>query len=109
MSIEAMMAIVMETVQQKLSAFCHEVDGDHLTPAVAEQVTQGLSDALAEAGREGLRCFLESHDNQQATCSVAGRVYRWKRVSPKEQPEESNVMRYYCNHAFRSRYCGSTS
>src|SRR4030065_2692643 len=55
-----------------------------MTPDRAERVAGVLTQATSAAWVAGYQAYLEAHDTSQPTIEVAGEVYRWKMVSPKE-------------------------
>lgn len=69
--------------KQKILACGDKWDGEQLTPDLAEQMTQGLKEALAAAGVAALRTFLESYEGNAETLEVAGSLYRYKQPSRK--------------------------
>jgi hypothetical protein len=73
----------MPEFKQKLRQQCQDLDLERLTPALAEQLSRGLKQALSAAGVAGFRTFLQGYEDQAATLAVGGSLYRWKKASAK--------------------------
>lgn len=69
--------------KQKILACGDKLDREHLTPDLAEQMTQGIKEALAAAGVAALRTFLESYEVDADTVEVEDTLYRYKQPSGK--------------------------
>ena len=72
-----------EEFKQKLGQQCQALDLERLTPALAEQLSGSLKQALSAAGVAGFRTFLQGYETEAPTLEIDGNWYRWKRVSPK--------------------------
>jgi hypothetical protein len=83
MDLTAMIEAATYEFKQKLHTVCNGEDLAELTPQVAEQVTQGLQEALAAAGVAALRTFLQACETTRPTVTVDHTLYRWKQVSEK--------------------------
>lgn len=80
---EEIIKVVIEQVKAELSKSKQVLEGE-LTPEQAERVAGVLTQATSAAWVAGYQAYLEAHDTSQPTIEVAGEVYRWKMVSPKE-------------------------
>ncbi len=83
MDIPTVIEAATEEFKQKLSQPCQELDLERLTPALAEQFSGSLKQALSAAGVAGFRTFLQGYEAEAATLEVGGSWYRWKLASPK--------------------------
>lgn len=83
MDLDAMITAAVDTLKQHLRDACKEFDAEALTPALAEQVTEGLKQALAAAGVAALQTFLTGYETDALTIRVNETVYRFKQPSPK--------------------------
>lgn len=83
MSVTAMIEAATQEFKQKLSAYCEELEAELLTPQLAEQVCQALTQAISAAAITGFRTFLEGYEVHTPTLCVNGTLYRFKQVSTK--------------------------
>ncbi len=83
MDIATMIEAATHEFKQKLSQQCKDLDLERLTPPLAEQISQGLKQALSSAGVAGFRTFLQGYDETTPTLAMDGGLYRWKRARPK--------------------------
>ena len=83
MDISMVIEAATQEFKQNLSRQCKDWDLERLTPALAEQLSQGLQQALSAAGVAGFRTFLQGYEETAPTLEIAGGLYRWKMASPK--------------------------
>jgi hypothetical protein len=83
MSVTALIETATQEFKQKLSACCEKLETERLTPELAEQVCEGLSQAISAAGVAGLRAFLEGYEEHNPTLLVKGTLFRQKQASAK--------------------------
>ena len=83
MHLTNLMEAATDEFKQNLTTYCEKMEMDRLTPALAEQMSQGLQQALSAAGVTALRTFLESYETQADTLEVEGTLYRYKQPSRK--------------------------
>jgi hypothetical protein len=83
MPLRCLIEAATDEFKQKLTAYCEKMEMDRLTPALAEQMSQGLQQALSAAGVTALRTFLESYERPAETLEVGDTLYRYKQSSPK--------------------------
>jgi hypothetical protein len=83
MDIGRMIEVATQEFKQQLTQQCKDWDLDRLTPALAEQVSQGLKQALSAAGVAGFRSFLQGYEEDAPTLEIDGGLYRWKMASRK--------------------------
>lgn len=83
MDLDAMITAAVATLKHHWRDACQEVDAESLTPALADQVTAGLKQALAAAGVAALQTFLAGYETEAPTIQVNETVYRFKQPSPK--------------------------
>ena len=83
MDLASVIAAATEEFKQKLHQQCQALDLARLTPALAEQLSGGLKQALSAAGVAGFRTFLQGYEEEAPTLEINGSLYRWKRVSAK--------------------------
>ena len=72
-----------EEFKQKLRQQCQDLNLERLTPALAEQLSGSLKQALSAAGVAGFRPFLQGYEEEAPTLEIGGSLYRWKRDSAK--------------------------
>ena len=70
MPLRCLIEAATDEFKQKLTAYCEKMEMDRLTPALAEQMSQGLQQALSAAGVTALRTFLESYERPAETLEV---------------------------------------
>lgn len=83
MIVPRMIQIAMNEFKQKMMELGQTWNTDRLTPELADQVGQGLKEALTSAAQTAFQGFLQSYDLAEPTLEVEGRTLRWKCVSPK--------------------------
>ena len=83
MSITAMVEAATQEFRQKLSICCENLETQRLTPELAEEVCQGLTQAVSAAGIAGLRAFLEGYETDAPALQVNGTLFRRKQASAK--------------------------
>jgi len=83
MDIATVIEAATEEFKQNLRQQCNDWALERLTPALAEQVSRGLKQALSAAGVAGFRTFLHGYEEEAPTLDIDGRLYRWKKTSPK--------------------------
>lgn len=83
MLLTTMIEAATQEFKQKLSSYCENLSSQPLTPALSEQVSWGLKQALSAAGVAGFRTFLQGYEVDAPTLEMEGRIYRWKQVSAK--------------------------
>ena len=83
MPLTCLIEAATDEFKQKLTAYCEKMELDRLTQALAEQMSQGLQQALSAAGVTALRTFLESYERPAETLEVGATLYRYKQPSPK--------------------------
>ena len=83
MKMQSMIDAVCDEIKQELNAFCEHADLDRLTPEVAEQMSQALSDALGTGGVAGYRAFLRQYECAEDTIVHDGKTMRLKILSEK--------------------------
>lgn len=69
--------------KQKILTCGDKLNGEQLTPTLAEQMTQGIKEALAAAGVAALRTFLEGYEVEADTLAIEDTLYRYKQPSRK--------------------------
>lgn len=83
MDIATVIEAATEEFKQNLRQQCKDWDLERLTPALAEQVSRGLKQALSAAGVAGFRTFLHGYEEDAPMLDIDGRLYRWKKASRK--------------------------
>ena len=83
MNLTRLLEAATDEFKQKLTAYCEKMEMERLTPTLAEQMSQGLQQALSAAGARALRTFLESYERPVDTLEVGDRLYRYKQSSTK--------------------------
>jgi len=83
MDISMMIEAATHEFKQKLTQQCKNWDLERLTPTLAEQVSQGLKQALSTAGVAGFRTFLQGYEEAAPTLEIDGGLYRLKMASRK--------------------------
>ena len=83
MSVTAMVEAATQEFRQKLSTCCENLETQRLTPELAEEVCQGLTQAVSAAGIAGLRAFLEGYETDAPALQVNGALFRRKQASAK--------------------------
>jgi hypothetical protein len=83
MDIATVIEAATEEFKQNLRQQCNDWDLERLTPALAEQVSRGLKQALSAAGVAGFRTFLQGYEETAPTLDLDGGLYRWKKASRK--------------------------
>jgi len=83
MDITTMIEAATQEFKQNLLHECKNWDLERLTPGLAEQVSQGLKQALSAAGVAGFRTFLQGYEEEAPTLEIDGGLYRWKMASRK--------------------------
>ena len=83
MKTQMMIDAVCDEIKQNLNAFCEHADFEHLTPEVAEQMSQAFGEALAAGGVAGYRTFLEQYECEADTIVRGEQTLRVKMVSEK--------------------------
>ncbi|MDX9975726.1 MAG: hypothetical protein RBU21_22285 [FCB group bacterium] len=79
--VDAMVDAAMAEFKQILNRFCEKRDLSKLTPELAEQLCGGLREALAGAGLEAFRTFLQSYETElDVVRDTHGKMYRFKKV-----------------------------
>jgi len=81
MTIETMIEAGVAVFKEKVAAFCAADAETPLTPCAAEAVGRGLQSALAAAGAETYRAYLESHEVQEDVVRADGDCFRFKYTS----------------------------
>ena len=83
MDLNKLIAAATHEFKQKIIACGDKLDQEQLTPELAEQMTQGIKEALAAAGVAALQTFLESYEVEAETLAVEDTLYRYKQPSGK--------------------------
>lgn len=83
MELDAMIDTAVETFKQKMREVCKDFDTEVLTPALSEQVTGALQQALSSAGVSGFRTFLEGYETDAPSVLINETLYRFKQASTK--------------------------
>lgn len=85
MIIQEAVRIAMKTFEQKISSFASKADAEELTADLASDFSKALQGALAAAGQEGFRTFIESYDpsSEGNIIEIDGQSLRWKMISLK--------------------------
>jgi hypothetical protein len=83
MDIAPVIEAATEEFKQKLSQQCQDLNLARLTPALAEQISRSLQQALSAAGVAGFRTFLHGYEEEAPTVEIDGGLYRWKKASAK--------------------------
>jgi hypothetical protein len=83
MPLTCLIEAATDEFKQKLTAYCEKMEMDRLTQALAEQMSQGLQQALSAAGVTALRTFLESYERPAEPLEVGDTLYRYKQPSSK--------------------------
>lgn len=83
MALAAMITAAVDTLKHHVRDACQECEAESLTPALAEQVTEGLKQALAAAGVAALQTFRAGSETEAPTIQVNETVYRFTQPSPK--------------------------
>ncbi len=79
MIVESMVDAAMAEIKRNLMSFCEESELSKLTPELAEGMSRGLQEALACAGRESFRVFLQAYEIEDDVVRDGhGEVYRFK-------------------------------
>jgi hypothetical protein len=78
-----MIQIAMYEFKQKMTELGQTWNTDGLTPQLADQVGQGLKQALTAAAQSAYQAFLQSYDLAEPTLEIDGQTLRWKCVSEK--------------------------
>jgi hypothetical protein len=72
------------TIKQEIELFGKNRDFSELTPELAEEVTQGIMQAIAQAGMAGYRAFLGSYEVHEPVIEADGEEFRKKGPVEKE-------------------------
>ena len=83
MIVPQIIQIAMDEFKQKMTELGQTWNTDGLTPELADQVGQGLKQALTAAAQTAYQGFLQSYDLAEPTLEVDGQTVRWKCVSEK--------------------------
>ena len=83
MNLTCLIEAATDEFKQNLLVYCEKMEMDCLTPALAEEMSQGLQQALSAAGVTALRTFLESYESHAETLEVGDTLYRYKQPSRK--------------------------
>ena len=107
MDLASVIEAATEEFKQKLVQQCQELDMARLTPALADQISGSLKQALSAAWVAGFRTFLQGYEEDAPTLEVNGSWYRWKMVSAKRflTPFGSMVLE---RKLYQSDYGGAT-
>jgi hypothetical protein len=79
-----MIQAMTDTIKQKIESFCEDRNLSILSPELGEEITEGITQALAQAGVAGYRAFLESYEVRERSIDVDGEEYRLKGSVEKE-------------------------
>ena len=83
MVVEKMIEAAMSEIKQNLLLSCREHAEAPLTPRTAEEITKGIQQSLAAAGKAAFKMFLETKEEPKDVIAVNGETYRFKRFSNK--------------------------
>ena len=83
MSIERIINSGVQAFKQQMTVLLSDCVEGELTPALAHTVTLGIQQAIASAGAEAFRTFLESKETTEDAVYHAGELYRFKYASEK--------------------------
>lgn len=83
MTVETMIEAGVKVFKQKVMEFCAAQAEGPLDPRAAESVARGLQAALAAAGAETYRAYLESHEVHQDVVRADGDCFRFKYASER--------------------------
>ena len=83
MIIESMIEAAMVAFKEKVIAFCREEAQEALSPESAAEVTKGIQQGLAAAGKAAFRAFVESKDTFGEAVRHNGEVFGFKYNSSK--------------------------
>jgi len=67
MVLERMIEAGMNEFKENLTRFCEQAADAGLSPESAQVVTQGIQRAVAAAGRETFRAYLEANSNSRSS------------------------------------------
>ena len=73
----------VSTFKQKMVDLCHDFNFSQLNADLVEEMTSNLSEAASASAAEGLRCYVESFDTNQATIEHDDKLLRSKGKVPK--------------------------
>ena len=83
MDLNPMMEAAIHEFKQTMTDYGNTLCLEQLTPALAEQVSAALKQALAAAGVAALRSFLKGYEPAEDTLVVGTSSYRYKQDSLK--------------------------
>lgn len=83
MVVEKMIDAAMNEIKQNLLLWCREHAEAPLTPQTAQEVTKGIEQTLAAAGKAAFKTFLEAKEEPKGIIVVDGETYRFKSFSNK--------------------------
>lgn len=83
MDIDRMIEAGIAEIKQNVRTFCENRNLDSLTPELAEEMTQGLKQAVSSAGVAMFREFLSAYEVYAPRIEVDGELYRLKFASEK--------------------------
>jgi hypothetical protein len=84
MNTDAMIAIGMAVLKQKIEAFGTREEIGASTADLAEAMSKTLREGIALVGAAMYKTFIESYEETQDVIRVNGELYRFKREIPKE-------------------------
>lgn len=83
MKINTIIEAGTQAFQQKLMAICKKDDLSALTPALAEEMTVAIKEAICAAGLSSFKAFIESHETDQVLIERDEKTYRYKYSSAR--------------------------
>ena len=84
MVVERMIEAGMREFKENLERFCGTEAEGALTPESAQVITRGIQQAIAAAGRDAFRAYVESKEVEQDVVVSEGEPYRFKYCSGKQ-------------------------
>jgi hypothetical protein len=76
--INKIMEVGMQAFKQKFMAICKKDDFQTLTPALAEEMSGTIREALCAAGLASFKSFIESYETDDPIIERDGKKYRYK-------------------------------